>query len=119
MRSREAEAEDQRRQATMRIPFNPWSDPPPAGNLHVSNCKWSLKAKKLEVVAPAAAKNRTNQKDNQGVVNRLKCSDCEQSNLGEKGITACVRVKGTRPTSKTDNLTCLLLLSMPFRTPCP
>ena len=69
----------------------PWSDQTPAGNLQVSKCKCSWKAKRLEVVAPAAAKNRTNREDIQGVVNRLKFGDCEQSNIGETGITACVK----------------------------
>ena len=51
MRSRDAEAEEQWRQTIVLVPSNP----APAGNLEASECKSSWKAKKLEVVAPAAA----------------------------------------------------------------
>ena len=52
-RSRDAEAEDQRRQTTVTI--YRWSNQAPAEILETFECKSSWKAKKLEVVAPAAA----------------------------------------------------------------
>ena len=93
VRSRDAEAEDQRRQRTVLVPFIDGVTQPLQRilrplNVRVvgkpRNWKWSLKQK---------VKDQTSRENDPGVVYRLKCGDCEQAYIGETGRTACVRIK--------------------------
>ena len=93
VRSRDAEAEDQRRQTTVLIPFIDGVTQPLQRILRPLNVrvvgkprdwKWSLQQK---------LKDRTSRENDPSVVYRLKCSDCEQAYFGEAGRTACVCLK--------------------------
>ena len=113
MRSRDAEAEDQRRQRTVLVPFIDGVTQPLQKilrplNVRVvgkpRNWKWSLQQK---------LKDRTSRENDPGVVYRLKCGHSVNNHTLEKRDAQPVYAsRSTLPTSKADDLTCRLLLSM-------
>ena len=93
VRSREAEAENQRRQTTVLVPFLDGETQPLQRILRPLNVRVVGKSRNWKWSLQQRLKDRTSRDDDPGVVYRLKCGDCEQSYIGEMGHTACVRVK--------------------------
>ena len=93
VRSRDAEAEDQRRQTTVLVPFIDGVTQPLQRILRPLNVRAAGKPRNWKWSPQQQLKDRTSRENDPGVVYRLKCGDCEQADIGETGRTARVRVK--------------------------
>ena len=110
MRSRDAEAEDQRRQRTVLVPFIDGVTQPLQRILRPLNVRVVGKPRNWKWLLQQKLKDRTSREIDPGVVYRLKCGDCGQAYIGETERTACARVKEHESYVKADDLTCRLLL---------
>ena len=93
MRSREAEAEDQWRQTTVLVSFVGGVTQSLQRIVRPLNIRVVGKPRNSKWLLQQRLKDRTCRDDEPGVVYRLKCGDCEQSDIGETGRRACVRGK--------------------------
>ena len=99
VRSLEDEAEDQRWQTTVLVPFVEGVTPLLQRILRPLNVRVVAKPRNWKWSLHQQLKDQTSRDNGPGVVYRLKCGDCEQSYIGETGCTACVLSIATKMVS--------------------